>query len=445
MIVLKRIVTAIAFLALSTPLAKGQDQPSAAWNTPDLSFRALNITSNGRLLWVCGTDESIAVSEDEGVHWKVKHQMLGSGLLLNIDFADAKFGYAAGTGGLLFTTIDGGETWIKQPGLHETILQVSFSDPQTGLARTTASLLFTTDGGEHWSAVSEGQNADDIKNFPYSFSLVSLDTSRMAIMLKQGAAQYVAQAFLSTQDAGRSWKFVNIPNVTLYSFLRVKGKYWAVGSEVIHKEQKNGGYAVPVALNSSDGVTWTHSDANLTACKGEECTVCNPEGCFSTNGAIARIFLEKTSYSGFPTNKELTPKWASTDSTICFVGAHLQCTGLKSLSQTPVSSGVPAPTVVGPGRLGTPASSGANCIICGLDRIFIDKQAQGTFTIKLVITTAQNGTVSGVEVQGAPTPEITSKIEQQTMQWVFEPYLKDGVPVKLKVDTSTSITVIKPR
>ena len=81
----------------------------------------------------------------------------------------------------------------------------------------------------------------------------------MAVMLKQGSAQYEPQAFLSTQDSGQSWTFVNIPNVTLYSFLRADGKYWAVGTEVVHKE-KDGGYAVPVALNSSDGITWSHSE-----------------------------------------------------------------------------------------------------------------------------------------------------------------------------------------
>jgi hypothetical protein len=47
----------------------------------------------------------------------------------------------------------------------------------------------------------------------------------MGIMMKEGAAQYEGQRFLVTDDSGKSWKFVAIPNTTLYSFLRVSGKY----------------------------------------------------------------------------------------------------------------------------------------------------------------------------------------------------------------------------
>ncbi len=298
------------FVLLAATLAARQEQSSPDWHGSDLAFRVLNITSNAHLLWVCGSDETIAVSSDDGAHWQVKHQMPDGGLLLNIDFADSKFGYAAGTGGLLLTTGDGGETWAAHPGISETILQVSFADAQHGLIRTLTSLEFTVDGGLHWSEVYAGQISKIIKEFPYTFSLVALDSVHMAILLKHGAAQYESQALLFTQDAGESWSLPTIPNVTLYSFLRVEGRYWAVGTEVIHKDQPGGGYGVPVALYSSDGETWSHSGADLSACKLEMCTACNTQGCFSSNGVISRIFQERTTYNVFPTDKELTPKWA---------------------------------------------------------------------------------------------------------------------------------------
>jgi hypothetical protein len=350
-----------------------------------------------------------------------------------------------GPGGLLLTTSDGGATWVQRSGISETILQVSFADPQHGLIRTATSLLFTVDGGLHWAAASAGQNSEDVKHFPYTFSLVALDGSHMAVMLKEGAAQYESQAFLFTQDSGKSWHLLNMPNVTLYSFLRVEGRYWAVGTEVIHKDQPGGGYAVPVALYSSDGEKWNHSTGDLSACKLEMCTVCNPQGCFSSNGAISRIFLEKTTYSAFPADKELTPKWASTDSTVCFVGSRLQCAALKELPQAPNDAGSPVPTVVGPGPLGAPIPHGPRCIVCGLDRIFIDKKTQGAYTIKLVLGIAKNGSVTSVEAHGAPTPEIKSRIEQETQQWIFEPYVKDGAPVNVKLNTSVKVNVTKPQ
>ena len=441
-----RLLLAIHVCALmATALIAGQEQPSQDWHIYDLSFRALNITSAGNLFWLCGTDETIAVSADNGAHWQVKHQTADGGLLLNIAFADSKFGYAAGSGGLILTTADGGETWLPHAGISNTILQVSFADQQHGIIRTPGSLLFTVDAGLHWSTVSAGQNAEDIKQFPYTFSLVALDGSHMAVMLKRGAAQYESQAFLATQDSGKSWSFVNIPNVTLYSFLRADDQYWTVGTEVIHKDQPGGGYAVPVALYSTDGEKWNHSAGDLSACKMEMCTACNPRGCFSSNGIISRVFLEKTSYSAFPSNKELTPKWGSNDSTICFVGNHLQCAQLKELPQVPNSAGTPVPTVVAPGSLGASVPQGPRCIVCGLDRIFIDQKVQGIYTVKLVLKIAKNGTVMGTEVQGAPTPGIKSQIEQQTQQWIFEPYLKDGVPVNVILNSALRVNVIKPR
>jgi len=53
--------------------------------------------------------------------------------------------------------------------------------------------------------------------------------------------------------------------------------------------------------------------------------------------------------------------------------------------------------------------------------------------------------VTSVEAQGAPTPEVKRRIEQQTQQWIFEPYLKDGAPINVKLNTTVSVNVIKPR
>lgn len=430
---------------LATTLQGRQEQPPAGWQSANLAFRALNITSTRNSLWVCGTDETIAVSSDGGAHWEVKHQKVDGGLLLHIDFANSKFGYSAGTGGLILTTEDGGETWESRSGITETILQVSFSDPQHGLIRTPASLFFTVDGGSHWSTLPVEQNSEDMKEFPYTFSLAVLDSSHMAVMMKQGAAQYESQAFLYTQNSGKSWSFLKIPNVTLYSFLRVEDRYWAVGTEVIHKDQPGGGYGVPVALYSLDGEKWNHSIGDLSACKLEMCTVCTTRGCLSSNGIISGIFSDETSYSVFPAGKELTAKWASTDSTVCFVGNQVQCADLKAVTQAPASTGAPVPTVMAPGPLGAPTAQGPRCFICGLDTIFVDRRAQGVYSIKLRIGIATNGVVTDVEAQGAPTPEVKTGIERQVQHWIFEPYLTDGVPVNVKLNTSVRVNVIKPQ
>ena len=444
---IRRLVPLPLFLLLSwTVTSAGQEKSVSAWNAHDFQFRVLNTTASSGSLWICGTDEAIAVSSDDGQHWDVKHYAPDGNSLLNIDFVNESFGYATGTGGIFLTTEDGGKTWLSRSVGKDTILQASFSDSQHGIIRTPSSLLFTADGGQHISVVSDGQNADDIKHFPYTFALVALDPAHMGIMMKAGSAQYEGQRFLVSSDSGKTWIITLIPDSTIYSFLRVGGQYWAVGTQVIGKDKPGGGHAVASAFYSSDGEKWTHANSDVSACQLQMCVACKKEGCFSANGMITNPFQEKTTYSEFPSNVALTSKWSRSSSAICFVGSNLQCASLKQLDQAKNPEGPSSPVAVSPGPLGgQTATTGPQCILCQMDRMLIDKGAQGAFTIKLTVTIAKNGTVTNVESVGAPTPEIKSRIEQQAQQWLFEPYLKNGERVNVRLNTTVRVNVIKPR
>ncbi|HTR25702.1 MAG TPA: hypothetical protein VMI10_17125 [Terriglobales bacterium] len=444
---IRNLVSLIAlFLLLSwTITSAGQEKPVSAWKAHDLQFRVLNTTASSGSMWVCGTDEAIAVSSDDGQNWDVKHGTPDGNSLLTIDFVNESFGYATGTGGVFLTTEDGGKTWLLRSPGKDTILQASFSDPQHGIIRTLSSLLFTADGGQHFSVVSDGQNADEIKHFPYTFALVALDSSHMGIMMKEGAAQYEGQRFLVSSDSGKTWRITLIPDSTIYSFLRVGGQYWAVGTQVIGKDKPGGGHAVASAFYSSDGEKWSHANSDVSACQLHMCVACNKEGCFSSNGTITNPFHEKTTYSEFQPNAALSSKWSRSNSAICFVGSSLQCGNLKQVDEAKNSEGPPSPVAISPGPLGATATAGPQCILCQMDRILIGKGAQGAFTIKLTITIAKNGTVTHVESDGAPTSEIKSRIEQQAQQWLFEPYLKNGERVNVRLNTTVRVNVIKPR
>jgi len=437
-----RFVYLLVLILLAASFNSFTQNGGTTWRASELSFRPLNITSNGSSLWVCGTDETIAVSTDSGSHWQIKHQTSNGNLLLNIAFATDTFGYAAGTGGLLLTTEDGGLTWTPHSTGSDVVLQISLADSQHGIIRTPGSLLFTADGGTNWLPVHSAANPDTLKDFPYPFSLVALDTKHMAVMLKQGTAQYEPQTLLTTEDSGKSWQISRIPNVTLYSFFRAEGKYWLVGTEVIHKDQPGGGYAVPVALYSTDGNKWDHATNDLSSCKLEMCVACNPAGCLSANGRITNFLLDKTTVEEFLPNERLTSKWASDKSAMCFVANQLQCTDIRPTSQA-AREGGPVPVAVSPGPLRNSESQGPHCISCPLNQILTDKKVQGTFTIKLVIMIARNGTVTGVESDGAPSPGIKSQVEQQVQQWLFEPYIKDGTKVALKLNTAVRVNVLK--
>jgi photosystem II stability/assembly factor-like uncharacterized protein len=130
-------------------------QGSSAWHKCNFEFQVTNAGRNGSSLWLCGNNEALAVSLDNGTHWEVKHlQKASERSLRDVDFADAKFGYATGTAGVFLTTTDGGETWADHTTTRETIIQASFADEQHGLVQTAKSLMFTTDGGSNWLKVS---------------------------------------------------------------------------------------------------------------------------------------------------------------------------------------------------------------------------------------------------------------------------------------------------
>jgi photosystem II stability/assembly factor-like uncharacterized protein len=89
------------------------DQPPTAtnWNVVASPFRPVNITAQGATIWVCGMDEMILSSKHGGTTWETKHQNPDGEILVDISFVNEKVGHAAGTGGLLLSTDDGGQTW----------------------------------------------------------------------------------------------------------------------------------------------------------------------------------------------------------------------------------------------------------------------------------------------------------------------------------------------
>jgi hypothetical protein len=77
--------------------------------------------------------------------------------------------------------------------------------------------------------------------------------------------------------------------------------------------------------------------------------------------------------------------------------------------------------------------------------MLVDEKVQGAFTIQLQLQIATDGTVTSATTEGAPTPEIKSRVEQQVQGWIFEPYIKDRIPVNVNLKTSLQINVIKSR
>jgi len=326
----------------------------AQWERSAVPFNATAISSNGAILWICGSDSGIASSSDGGVHWEVRNHEAETAKLLSIGFADSKLGYAGGEGGLLLLTVDGGASWKQLPAMFsEPVLDLSFSDTQHGIVLTPGAVLYTNDGGKSWQS-SLSSRPPELKEFKFVLEIAALgDTA--AVLLKSGPAQYYDQRLISTKDAGRSWSTAPFEHMTIDNLLAVNGEYWVVGTEVIDREN-HGGHAVPVTLHSRDGLSWDRGPKPLIDVND----ACRPEGCLMWNGAWFNPFVpngpihtfpawsDPSARSGqitaFPRASFRANRWAATDTRICSFVPDLRCADV-ALAQTLPQHGGPAPVL----------------------------------------------------------------------------------------------------
>lgn len=433
-----RICGAAFLLCISACLSSVAQAP--AWLTSNPGFRPLAIASNNGAFWICGPDESIASSPD-GKNWTMHHRASGAGaMLFGIEFYSASFGYAYGTGGTVLFTNDGGDTWEAHHFGDETILVASFSDPTHGLLRT-APALFYLDGSGSPRQIAEP--ADTLHRFPFTPFLVALSPDRMTAVLSEGP--YSEGGFLATIDGGKTWGFYDPPSTGIKDLLRVDGKYWTTGHEVVGKDKPGGGNGVPMASYSDDGTHWTHTTNEIHPCHWEYCVICNSQGCLASGTLLVDFFHEGTTYSAIPKGA-LTAKWAVVGENICTINQSVSCASLGNVSDAEASPEVSLPDEQTLPPLGTrPATGALRCVSCSLGPVFMDDKVQGRVTVHVALQVGPDGTVEIANVEKSPSDSLAQKIHGQMMTWLFEPPLKDGQPARVKTESDIAVNVIRPK
>ncbi len=150
---------------------------------------------------------NIAVTTDGGEHWKIKNN-LSSYILNAISFYDSLNGLAAGWGGVILKTTDGGINWeliTKSATLNGALYDISFIDDSTGwvcgfdntpgIHDWYAIILKTTNGGKSWTK-SGFNNIDGLS------SIYFIDSQK-------GFAVGSDSTILKTTDGGLSWLSIN--------------------------------------------------------------------------------------------------------------------------------------------------------------------------------------------------------------------------------------------
>lgn len=429
-----------AVLTLCLSICLASQAQATEWQTNNPGFRPLGIVSNKNALWVCGPNESIASSSD-GKSWTLHHHASGAGaMLFGIEFFSAKFGYAYGTGGTVLFTNDGGDSWETRHFGADTILLASFADPTHGLLRTAPS-LFYLDGSDSLHQIA--QPADTLQRFPFTPFLVALSPDKMTALLSEGP--YAEAGFLATIDGGKTWSFYDPQSTGIKDLLRVDGKYWATGHEVIGKDKPGGGNGVPMATYSEDGMHWTHTTTEIHPCHWEYCVICNSQGCLASGTLLVNFFHQPTTYSAIPKGA-LTAKWAVVGENICTLNQNVACASIGKASDIEASPGVPLPHEQTMPRLGTKLPTGGlRCVSCSLEPVFIDDKVQGRITVHVVLQVGTDGTVEMANVEKSPSDALTQRIHDEMMTWLFEPPTKEGQSIRIKTESDIAVNVILPK
>lgn len=133
-----------------------------------------------------------------------------------VHFVDAKEGWAVGDEGVVWHTIDGGQTWEKQhTGVRASLRSVTFLNPYLGWIAgreempfgrgSVGVLMFTQDGGEKWQRI--------LTNAIPGLNQVKFVDAKNGFLVGDGTDQF-ATGILKTTDGGRTWEPVQGPRNT---------------------------------------------------------------------------------------------------------------------------------------------------------------------------------------------------------------------------------------
>lgn len=130
-----------------------------------------------------------------------------------VQFVDEREGWAVGDEGVVWHTVDGGQSWERQAtGLRASLRSVHFLNPYTGWVAgrdelphgqgSVGILLFTRDGGLKWQRVGT--------NFFPGLEHVHFVDNKIGFVVGDGTGQFSTGIFRTT-DSGRTWQAVPGP------------------------------------------------------------------------------------------------------------------------------------------------------------------------------------------------------------------------------------------
>ena len=210
----------------------------------DRSFMRGITASDSLHAWAAGDGGMIFGTTDGGVHWEKKSLSFGDPVMINDVFAlkNEHKAWAVGYGGFILKTEDNGKTWVKQNCGSDLILtSVYFFDANNGIIVGEASRIYrTSDGGANWATVTTPVLGN--------FTKVCFSTPTHGWVT-------ASRTIIETRDGGATWDscFLLNDDIDLLSISFSDSLHgWAIGSAL------NGQVFYSMMVKTRDGgKTWT--------------------------------------------------------------------------------------------------------------------------------------------------------------------------------------------
>lgn len=252
--------------AMATPIDAALDRPAV--RTEQAARAVLQSAAQaGPRLVAAGERGIVVVSDDAGKNWRQVEVPVSVGLTA-VRFVDALHGWIVGHGGLVLSTVDGGQGWTRQldgrqaaqlllqdaqidsnpkaladaqrlvdDGPDKPFLDAHFFDAQHGLVVGAFNLAFSTaDGGKSWKPISS--RLDNPRGL--HLYAVRARGDEVVIAGEQGLV-------LRSTDRGQSFQRLNLP---------YKGSYFTVELPGT-REIVLGGLRGNAWKSTDGGTSWT--------------------------------------------------------------------------------------------------------------------------------------------------------------------------------------------
>ena len=150
--------------------------------------------------WAAGYGGVIVHTVDGGENWEVQREASSQNLpLFDIQFVSENTGYACGAYDTLLKTVDGGKSWNSQPtGFDNIYNSLYFLDARNGfMVGEFGTLLKTSNGGESWQQI----DLDGYQGALFGITVLSREK-----VLAYG----ITGKLIISHDGGTSWKDISV-------------------------------------------------------------------------------------------------------------------------------------------------------------------------------------------------------------------------------------------